>query len=246
LDGAAAENSSHGDEFGGASRSDSKEPRKEEVMAQVTVDISMSLDGFVAGPNPTLEDPLGQGGERLHEWVLGLATWRERHGLSGGETNADDEVVEESLRNTGAVVMGRKMFSGGEGPWEDDPNREAWWGDDPPFHVPVFVLTHHARETVTKQGGTTFTFVTEGIEAALEQARAAAGDRDVLVAGGASVVQQALEAGLVDELQIHVAPVLLGDGVRLFDDPGAAQVELEATRVIESTAVTHLRYRVVK
>ena len=175
-------------------------------MAKLTLDISMSLDGFIAGPNQTLEEPLGKGGEQLHEWAFAARGWREAHGLSGGETNADSEVIEESLRNTGATVMGRRMFSGGEGPWEDDPNADAWWGDDPPFHHPVFVLTHHAREPVTKQGGTTFTFVTDGIESALEQARAAAGDKDVAVGGGANVAQQYLKAGLLDELQIHIAP----------------------------------------
>lgn len=217
-------------------------------MGRVVLDISMSLDGFIAGPNPSLEQPLGAGGDRLHEWILGLASFRERHGGSGGVRDRDDEVVAESLAATGAVVMGRRMFSGGEGLWEDDPNAEAWWGDEPPFHHPVFILTHHAREPVTKQGGTTFTFVTDGIEAALEQAHAAAGDKDVAVGGGANVVQQYLRAGLLDELQIHVVPVLLGDGVRLFENHlGAGQAELECTRVIESPAgVTHLRYRVVK
>jgi dihydrofolate reductase len=217
-------------------------------MGKLTLNISMSLDGFVAGPNQTLEEPLGEGGERLHDWAFAAASWREAHGLSGGETNVDSEVIEEGLRNTGATVMGRRMFSGGEGSWEDDPNAEAWWGDDPPFHHPVFILTHHAREPVTKQGGTTFTFVTDGIEAALEQASAAAGDKDVAVAGGAAVAQQYLKAGLLDELQLHVAPVLLGDGVRLFEGHVAeAPAELECTRVIESpVGVSHLRYRVVK
>ena len=215
-------------------------------MGKLTLDISMSLDGYIAGPNQTLEEPLGEGGEGLHEWVFGLKSWRERHGLAGGETNVDSEVVEESIRNTAATVMGRRMFSGGEGPWQDDPNADAWWGDDPPFHHPVFVLTHHAREPLTKQGGTTFTFVTDGIQAALEQARAAAGDRDVAVAGGADVAQQYLKAGLLDELQLHLVPVLPGDGVRLLDLTGAP-VRLERTRVIESpTGVTHLRYGVVK
>jgi dihydrofolate reductase len=213
-------------------------------MGRLTLDISMSLDGYIAGPNQTLELPLGQGGEQLHEWVLGLAAWRERHGLSGGETNRDAEVVEESIAAVGATVMGRRMFSGGSGPWTDDPNADGWWGDDPPFRHPVFILTHHPRETVTKQGGTTFNFVTEGIEAALDQAREAAGDKDVAVAGGANVVQQYLTAGLLDELQINVAPVLLGGGVRLFAD-GAETVGLESTRVIESPSVTHLRYRVL-
>jgi dihydrofolate reductase len=213
-------------------------------MTRLTLDISMSLDGFVAGPNQSLEQPLGEGGDSLHEWALGLATWRERHGLPGGETGADDQVVAESLAATGAAVMGRRMFSGGEGPWEDDPRADGWWGDEPPFRVPVFILTQHARETEVKQGGTSFTFVTEGIEAALEQARAAAGDQDVALAGGASVAQQYLRAGLLEELQIHLVAVLLGGGVRLFDDPGGGPTRLEATRVIHSPAVTHLRFRV--
>jgi dihydrofolate reductase len=215
-------------------------------MARVICDISTSLDGFIAGPNQTLEQPLGEGGEELHEWAYGLASFRERHGMDGGETGADDKVVKESLAAQGAVVMGRRMFSGGAGPWEDDPNADGWWGDDPPFRVPVFILTHHAREPVTKQGGTTFTFVADGIEAALEQARAAAGDRDVLVAGGADAIQQSFRAGLLDELQIHLVPVLLGDGVRLLDNLGATQAGLELDRVVDSPAVTHLRYRVVR
>jgi dihydrofolate reductase len=173
--------------------------------------------------------------------------FREAHGESGGEDSADSKVVEELRSRVGATVMGRKMFSGGQGPWEDDPNADAWWGDDPPFRHPVFVLTHHEREPVTKQGGTTFTFVTDGIESALEQARAAAGDKDVHVGGGASVAQQYLRAGLLDEIGLHVAPVLLGDGVRLFENHlGASAPAVECTRVVESPNVTHLRYRVVR
>jgi dihydrofolate reductase len=213
-------------------------------MGKVVLDISTSLDGFVAGPNATLEEPLGEGGERLHEWIFGLASWRERHGLSGGETNADDDLLREATDTTGAFVMGRRMFSGGEGPWEDDPRADGWWGDEPPFGAPVFILTHHAREPVTKHGGTTYTFVTDGVEAAVAQARVAAGDRNVGVAGGASVAQQCLAAGLLDEIQIHVAPVLLGGGVRLFDNLGSTSRELEATRIVESPGVTHLRFRV--
>ncbi len=216
-------------------------------MPKLMLEVSTSLDGFVAGPNPTLEHPLGEGGERLHEWALRLASWRASHGLPGGESDAtDDGIVAESLAATGAVVMGRRMFSGGAGAWEDDPQADGWWGDDPPFHVPVFILTHHAREPVSKRGGTTFTFITDGIEAALEQARAAAGDKDVLLAGGASVAQQYLQAGLLDELQIHIAPVLLGDGTHLFEQLGVEPIELEATRVVSSPAVTHLRFRVVR
>jgi dihydrofolate reductase len=215
-------------------------------MSKLFLDISMSLDGFIAGPNQTLDEPLGRGGEGLHEWVFPVTSWRERHGLTGGETNVDSEIVEESVGRSGATVMGRRMFSGGEGPWEDDPNPDAWWGEEPPFHHPVFVLTHHAREPVTKQGGTSFTFVTEGPEAALEQAKAAAGDRDVAVAGGAAVAQQYLAAGLLDEIQLHVVPVLLGGGVRLFDHHVAGtQRGLERVRTVESpTGVTHLLYRV--
>jgi dihydrofolate reductase len=217
-------------------------------MGKLVLDISMSLDGFVAGPNPTLDEPLGEGGERLHEWVFPLKAWREPHGKEGGETTVESPMIEEHLRNLGATIMGRRMFSGGEGSWEDDPKADAWWGDDPPFHHPVFVLTHHAREPLPKEGGTTFTFVTEGIESALEQARAAAGDKNVALGGGAQVAQQYLKAGLLDEVQLHVVPLLLGDGTRLFEDHVAdAPGELETTRVIEApNGVTHVRYRVVK
>ena len=215
-------------------------------MTRVTSGISTSLDGFIAGPNPTLEQPLGDGGERLHEWAVGLRSWRERHGLEGGETNTDAEVVAEAIASTGAVVMGRRMFSGGSGRWDDDPMANGWWGDDPPFRVPVFVLTHHARPPLRLRGGTTFAFVTDGIESAVAQARAAAGDRDVSIAGGASVVQQCLRAGLLDELELHVAPVLLAGGTRLFDGLPPQPARLEGTRVIASPAVTHLRYRVVR
>jgi dihydrofolate reductase len=214
-------------------------------MTMLKLDISMSLDGFIAGPNPSPDSPLGEGGEQLHEWAYGLATFRETHGRSGGERGPDDEVLAEMFAATGATVMGRGMFSAGDGPWDDDPKADGWWGDEPPFHHPVFILTHHEREPVQKQGGTTFTFVTDGIEAAVEQARASAGDKDVGLGGGASVAQQSLKAGLLDELQLHLVPVLLGGGVPLFADLGE-QVELECTRVIESPAVTHLRYRVLK
>ena len=215
-------------------------------MTRLTLDISMSLDGFIAGPNQTVEQPLGDGGEQLHEWIFGLASWRRQHGLTGGTAGADSDVVQESVDATGAVVMGRRMFSGGEGPWDDDPMADGWWGDDPPFGMPVFVLTHHPRETVTHSNGTSFTFVTDGIEAALDHARSAAGDKNVNVAGGANVAQQYLAAGLLDDIQIHLSPVLLGGGVRLFDDVGTEPPRLELTRVIDSPAVTHLGYRVVK
>jgi dihydrofolate reductase len=213
-------------------------------MARLRGDISISLDGFVAGPNPSLEEPLGEGGDLLHEWAVAAQSWRESHGLEGGDKTADSDVIQESIDATGAVVMGRRMFSGGEGPWENDPRAHGWWGDNPPFHVPVFVLTHHSREPLVMQGGTTFTYITEGIGAAIDQARSAAGDKDVLVAGGASAVQQCLKAGALDELQIHVAPVLLGNGTSLFDRLDIEPLALEATRVIASPTVTHLRFRV--
>jgi dihydrofolate reductase len=211
-------------------------------MGKLKLDITMSLDGFVAGPNITLEEPLGAGGESLHEWVYGLKSWREPHGLEGGEEGPDNDLMHEVVEGQGAVIMGRRMFSGGSGPWESDPKADAWWGDEPPFHVPVFVLTHHAREAVPKEGGTTFFFVTDGIESALEQARAAAGDKDVHLAGGAQVAQQYLKAGLLDEIMLHVSPMLLGGGVRLFEGLGPDDAKLELVEVIESPKVTHIRY----
>jgi dihydrofolate reductase len=215
-------------------------------MSKVVAEISASLDGCVAGPNPTLDQPLGEGGDQLHEWAVRLKSWREPHGLAGGETGPDDELVAEQLRSTGAVVMGRRMFSGGEGPWEDDTNANGWWGDEPPFHKPVFVLTHHAREPLVMEGGTTFTFVTEGLETAIEDGRAAAAEKDVLVAGGADTIDQAINARLVDELQLHIAPVLLGAGARLFEGVVPELPRFEITQVLESPLVTHLRYRVAK
>jgi dihydrofolate reductase len=214
-------------------------------MGQVILDISMSLDGCIAGPRPTLDEPLGAGGEQLHEWAFPLKSFRERHGRPGGDTNVDSDLMDELLRRVGATVVGRRMFSGGAGAWEDDPKADAWWGDDPPFRHPVFVVTHHEREPLVK-GATTFTFVTDGVEAAIEQARAAAGDRDVAIGGGAAVAQQALRAGLLDEVQIHLVPLLLGDGVRLFERHLAdAPRAIECTRIVESpTGVAHLRYRI--
>jgi dihydrofolate reductase len=211
-------------------------------MGKVVAEITMSLDGFVAGPDPTLEEPLGRNGEELHEWVVQTQAWRERHGLEGGESGEESDMVRDGVASVGASVMGRKMFSGGSGPWESDPRVQGWWGDEPPFHTPVFVLTHHAREPEEMEGGTTFVYVTEGIEAAVEQARTAAGDQDVAIAGGASVIQQALAAGLVDELQLHIAPILLGGGTRLFGE--GRPVRLEPKRISSSPRATHLRFDV--
>lgn len=209
-------------------------------------DISVSLDGYVAGSNQTLDDPLGAGGEQLHEWGFATRTFQKMHGREGGEDSRDSQIVAEWVDRIGATIMGRRMFSGGSGPWEDDPNANGWWGDEPPFHHPVFVLTHQAREPL-ELAGTTFTFVTDGTDSALEQARAAAGDRDVAIGGGGQAVQQYLAAGLVDEFQIHLVPVFLGPGgVRLFDGIEPGRFQVECTRVVESPAVTHLAYRVVR
>jgi len=206
--------------------------------------ITTSLDGFVAGPNPSEQDPLGEGGMQLHEWAFELAAWREPHGREGGVVNESSAFIERAQANVGATIMGRKMFGGGPGPWGEQP-WEGWWGEDPPFHVPVFVLTHHAREPLHKDGGTTFDFVTDGISSALEQAKRAAGDRDVLLAGGAEVAQQYLAAGLVDEFSVSVVPILLGGGTRLLTeiDP---DITLEQLDVVAAPGVTHLSYRVVR
>jgi dihydrofolate reductase len=212
-------------------------------MSKVRAHISVSADGYVAGPNQTLEEPLGEGGEGLHEWVLPLRAFREPHGMEGGEVNASTPVVEESLANVGAEIMGRGMFGGGHGPWGDDPWR-GWWGEEPPFHMPVFVLTHHEREPLTL-ADTTFTFVTGGIESALEAATSAAAGKDVMIVGGASAINQYLAAGLVDELELHVVPLILCGGARLFEGVGP-ELRLEQVRAIEAPGVTHLKYRVVK
>ncbi len=201
----------------------------------------MSLDGYVAGPNQTLEAPLGEGGDRLHEWAFGLKTFREAHGMDDGETGPDDDLMAEAWPSYGAFVMGRRMYSGGSGPWEDDPNANGWWGEEPPFRRPVFVVTHHDREPLVL-GETTFTFVTDGIESAVEQARQAAGERNVEVGGGANTIDQAVAAGVVDELLLHVVPTLLGGGVRLF--AGLEPRSFERVDLRPSpTGVTHLRLR---
>ena len=213
-------------------------------MTKLRFNLTISLDGYLAGPDQSLENPLGVGGVQLHEWAFALAAFRGEHGLDGGEVNASTQIIEESTANVGAVIMGRNMFGGYPGPWRDDPPWTGWWGDNPPYHVPVFVLTHHPRQPVAMQGGTTFTFVTDGIESALAQARAAAGARDIVIGGGANVAQQYLAAGLIDEANVSVVPRLLGAGERLFDHLGGAALGLEQLRVIEGPGVTHLRYRV--
>ena len=213
-------------------------------MSKLRCDISISADGYVAGPNQSEADPLGEGGERLHDWTVALAAWREAHAKEGGEVNESSRVVEEARENVGAAVMGRSMFGPiGGGDWGDG-EWKGWWGDNPPYHYDVFVVTHHPREPVPMQGGTTYHFVTDGIERALERAREAAGGKDVMLWGGAQVINQYLAAGLLDELELHIAPVLLGGGARLFDDLGGAEIKLEQVRAVEAPGVTHVKYRV--
>jgi dihydrofolate reductase len=196
-------------------------------MTKVTCDMAMSVNGFTAGPNQTLDKPFGDGVEgRLHRWMF-------------EEPDANAAAI-EAITAAGAYVMGRNMFGPGRDAW--DETWKGWWGDDPPYHAPVFVLTHHPREPVAMEGGTTFTFVTDGIAAALAQAREAAGDADVAIAGGAATVNQYLAAGSIDELRLHVAPVVLGAGERLFE--GVADVDLEPVDVSGTDLVTHLSYRV--
>ena len=214
-------------------------------MSKLRCQISISLDGFVAGPNQSEENPLGEGGERLHDWVVPLAAWRQYQGMQGGEVNESTRILEESVENIGAAVMGRNMFGPPRGgAWGDEPWK-GWWGDNPPYHYPVFIVTHHPRDPVEMEGGTTFHFVTDGIESALEQAREAAGGKDVMLWGGGQIIGQYLAAGLLDELELHVVPLLLGDGSRLFDNLGDSEVQLEQVRAVEAPGVAHLKYRVV-
>jgi dihydrofolate reductase len=212
-------------------------------MSKLRLNMMMSLDGFVAGPEQSAENPFGIGGMQLNEWLLPLKAFREMEGEEGGEVNASTPVVEGWFENIGATVMGRNMFGGGPGPWGAEP-WTGFWGENPPYHHPVFVLTRHAREPLEMQGGTTFYFVTDGIESALERAKEAAAGKDVSLGGGATAVQQSLAAGLLDEMLISIVPVLLGDGARLFDNLADARPKLEQVEVVEAPGVTHIRYRV--
>jgi dihydrofolate reductase len=213
-------------------------------MSKVRAHISISADGYAAGPNQSEENPLGEGGMQLHDWVIALRAWREPHGREGGEVNTSSAVVEEEKANVGAHIMGRAMFGPpGGGPWPDDP-WNGWWGEDPPFHTPVFVVTHHEREPLTLSD-TTFTFVTEGVEAAIEQATTVSDGKDVFISGGADIINQCLAAGLVDEIEVHVTPLILGSGERLFEGVGP-DLKLEQLRAVEAPGVAHLKYRVVK
>jgi dihydrofolate reductase len=215
-------------------------------MSKLRSRLAISLDGYAAGPNQSLEHPLGEGGLHLHDWAFPTKTFRAMHGdADGGETGVNDDVLRESFENVGATIMGRNMFGPVRGPWGANLWK-GWWGDNPPFHHPVFVLTHHAREPIPMQGGTTFHFVTDGIESALAQARQAARGKDVSLGGGASTVGQYLSAGLVDELQLHIVPLLLGAGERLFDRVDPKKVKLDVLRTLAGPGVTHVKYRVAK
>ncbi len=213
-------------------------------MSMVKAQISISLDGCIAGPNQSEENPLGEGGMDLHEWVFKLASWQDAHGREGGETdNPSNAVIKEAQEGTGAVVMGRNMFGPVRGPWTE-PAWNGWWGDDPPFHTPVFVLTHHEREPLEMEGDTTFHFVTEGVESAVVQAREAAGDLDVSVGGGASTLQQCIAAGLLDELLLNQVPIVLPGGAHLLENLGDPAPKFELTRLVEGPEAAHLYYRV--
>ncbi len=201
--------------------------------------MSMSLDGCAAGPDQSPDSPLGVGGESLHTWMLATATFHRMLGRTGGTTGVDDEMLRRGEEGIGATVMGRNMFGPVRGPW-DGSDWTGWWGPEPPYHHPVFVLTHHARDPVEMAGGTTFTFVTAGIESALEQAFAAAGGQDVRLGGGPATVQQYLRAGLVDEMHVAVVPRLLGGGERLFAGLDGAP-PLERAEVVSSPSVAHVR-----
>lgn len=214
-------------------------------MSKVRCSITVSLDGFVAGPNQSAENPIGEGGLSLHEWVFPTKTFLAMHGQAGGETGINDGVLREGFENLGATIMGRNMFGPVRGPWGPNP-WNGWWGDNPPYHHPVFVLTHYSRAPLPMQGGTTFHFVTDGIQSALTQARQAAAGKDVNLGGGASLIQQCLAAGLVDEIELHIVPRLLGRGERLLDHLDPQKIKLEPIRTLEGPGVTHVKYRVTK
>ncbi len=210
-------------------------------MAKLRFTITMSIDGYVAGPHQSLENPLGEDGMDLHEWAFATRNFQETHGEGGGETGLDDEQAAAWNVNVGATIMGRNMFGPVRGGWGDG-SWDGWWGDDPPYHTPVFVLTHHERERKQMQGGTTFHFVTTGIEDALERAMAAAGGQDVAIAGGADTAQRYLRAGLVDDMHVHVVPKILGAGSRLFENLDGGPSGFECVELVSSPVVAHYRY----
>jgi dihydrofolate reductase len=202
--------------------------------------LSISLDGYAAGPDQSVDDPLGVGGDRLHEWAFTTRSARRMHGMEGGDQDLDDRFFAAGDVGIGATIMGRNMFGPIRGPWEND-QWTGWWGDDPPYHHPVFVLTHHPRPSLSMQGGTTFHFVSDGIEAALERALDAADGQDVRIGGGPSTIQQYLRAGLIDELHVAIVPILLGSGERLFDHLDGGPAGYECVELASSPTVVHVR-----
>lgn len=211
-------------------------------MSRLRLTITMSLDGYVAGPDQSVENPLGVGGTRLHAWAFELEAFLKTHGMPGGTVNESTTVISEQFENVGATIMGRNMFGGHPGDWDATNPWNGWWGDNPPYHHPTFVLTHHAREPLVMDGGTTFTFVCDGIESALSQARAAAAGKDISLGGGANVAQQFFRAGLIDQMDLTVAPTLLGSGERLFDGTADDLHGLTLVRTIIGPRATHFRY----
>lgn len=205
-------------------------------MSKIIADFMVTLDGYIAGRNMSLEKPGGDDAEMLYDWMHNLASWRERQGLSGGEHDLDSDIVAEGFDANGAVVMGRMMYDTGA----------EFWGENPPFRTPVFVLTHRPEPLLVKEGGTSFTFVSDGIHQALAQARAAAGERNVNIAGGADTIQKFIREGLVEEIQLHVVPLVLGGGIRLFDRLGESTSRLEPIRIVQGTRAVHLKYRFVR
>ncbi|MEO8032450.1 MAG: dihydrofolate reductase family protein [Gemmatimonadota bacterium] len=210
-------------------------------MSKLRFRISMSLDGYTSGPDQSVDNPLGIGGMGLHEWAFPLAAWREPHGLPGGEVNQSTPVVEEMLAGIGATIMGRNMFGGHPGPWDSENPWNGWWGDDPPFHHTVFVLTHYPRPPLKFEGGNEFIFVTDGIRSALDQARRSAKGQDVVLGGGAQTGREYLTAGLIDEMVISMTPILLGAGERLFDGVGDLK-GLALVKTVAAPNVTHLKF----
>jgi dihydrofolate reductase len=203
---------------------------------------AMSLDGYSAGPNQDLQNPLGVSGFDLMEWFLPTRAWRAMHGQDGGETGIDNDMAQQGFEGIGAWILGRNMFGPVRGPWPDD-SWKGWWGDEPPYHTPVFVLTHYPRAPLTMAGGTEFRFVTDGIESALAQAKAAAGDRDVRLGGGVAIVREYLRAGLVDDLHLAVRPVLLGAGENLFQGLDLRSLGYACDKAVAGERATHMFLR---
>lgn len=219
-----------------------KQPRRRNVSKLRVSSFAISIDGYGAGPNQDIDNPLGVRGTELMEWFFNTRTWRQMHGLEEGETGVDNEIAELGLSGIGAWILGRNMFGPVRGPWPDD-NWKGWWGDEPPYHTPVFVLTHHPRAPVRMKGGTEFRFVTDGIHSALEQAKSSAAGRDVRLGGGVSTIREYLQAGLIDELHLAMRPVLLGSGEHLLHDIDLRALGYECDKSVAGERATHVFLR---